>query len=225
MTVLYQGYGMTEVYPLPMPAVMRPDMPADTIGIPVRWMDYGVVDEDDQMLPPGQEGELVFRPRLPYSMVSGYYKNADATVRALRNFMFHTGDVGVYDEDGTLHYRGRKQEHIRRRGENVSAPELEQVALSHPLVLEAAAYGVPSELGEHDIKLDLVLVNDSGGAPDGDFLAQLHSWLRDNLPRYMVPRYLERRSAFPKTPSERIEKYRLAELALDRAEVFDAGAR
>jgi carnitine-CoA ligase len=216
--MLWQGYGMTEVYPLPMPPVMRPGVPTDTIGRPVRWMDYGVVDENDQLVPPGVQGELVFRPRLPYSMVSGYYKDPAATVHALRNFMFHTGDIGVYDEDGTLHYRGRKQEHIRRRGENVSAPELEHVALSHSAVLEAAAYGVPSELGEHDIKLDVVLAVDVA-------LHELHDWLRDHLPKYMVPRYLERHARFPKTPSERVEKYRLAELPLDRPEVLDTGTR
>lgn len=216
--LLWQGYGMTEIYPLPMPSAMRQGVPPDTIGVPVSWMDYGVVDDDDQMVKPGELGELVFRPRLPHSMVSGYYRDPAATVHALRNFMFHTGDIGSYDEDGTLHYRGRKQEHIRRRGENVSAPELEQVALAHHAVLEAAAYGVPSELGEHDIKLDVVL------SVDVD-LQELHDWLRGNLPKYMVPRYLERHHSFPKTPSERIEKYRLAELRLDRPGVLDAGPR
>jgi crotonobetaine/carnitine-CoA ligase len=216
--LLYQGYGMTEVYPLPMPPAMRPGVASDTIGIPVSWMDYGVVDENDQLVDPGVPGELVFRPRLPYSMINGYYGDPAATVHALRNFAFHTGDIGVYDEDGTLHYRGRMQEHIRRRGENVSAPELEHVALSHSAVLEAAAYGVPSALGEHDIKLDVVLTEDIP-------LDELYEWLRDNLPKYMVPRYLERRDSFPKTPSERVEKYRLVSLTVDRPEVLDAGER
>lgn len=216
--LLSQGYGSTECYPLPMPREMRPDMPPDTIGVPVRFMDYGVVDEYDQMLPPGTSGELVLRPRLPYAMVSGYYRNPEATAHALRNFMFHTGDIAVYDDDGTLHYRGRKQEHIRRRGENVSAVELEHVALTHSAVIEAAAFGLPSDVGEHDIKLDVVLTTDIP-------LADLHAWLRVNLPKYMVPRYLERRDGFPKTPSERIEKYLLAEQGLGRPGVYDSGER
>ena len=213
--LLWQGYGMTEVYPLPMPATMRSNVPPDTIGRPVDWMDFGVVDEHDQLLAPGQQGELVFRPRLPYAMVSGYYRDPAATAYAFRNFLFHTGDLGTYDADGTLHYRGRKQEHIRRRGENISALELEQVALGHPAVLEAAAYGVPSELGEHDIKLDVVLTGELA-------LADLHTWLTGHLPRYMVPRYLQRQASFPKTPSERVEKYRLVATPFDRAQVFDA---
>ena len=216
--LLYQGFGMTEVYPVPMPTRMRPDMPADTVGIPVRWMDYGVVDEHDELVPSGEPGELVVRPKLPHAMISGYYRDPAATAQAFRNFMFHTGDIAVYDEDGTLHYRGRKQEHIRRRGENVNAAELEHITLTHPTVLEAAAYGVASDLGEHDIKLDVVLAGDL--AP-----ADLHAWLLTRLPRYMTPRYLERVDEFPKTPSERIEKYRLASRPVDRPGVFDTGER
>jgi len=216
--LLWQGYGMTEVYPLPMRSDMLPDVPEDTLGYPVSWMDYGVVDPDDQLVPPATLGEIVFRPLLPHAMVAGYYRDPAATVAAFRNFAFHTGDVGYYDEDGCLHYRGRMQERIRRRGENISAAELEYVALRHDLVMEAAAYGVPSELGEHDVKLDVVLL-------EGGDLVDLHGWLSRNVPRYMVPRYLERRSAFPKTPSERVEKYKLAGEPLNRPEVLDMDGR
>ncbi len=216
--LLWQGYGMTEVYPLPMPARLRPGASMDTIGMPVEWMDYGVVDEHDALLPPGEVGELVFRPLLPYGMVDGYYRDPEATVTAFRNFAFHTGDLATYDDEGLLHYRGRKQERIRVRGENVSAGEVEFVALGHPAVVEAAAYGVPAEIGEEDLKLDVVL-------KESVDLGTLHAWLESNLPRHMVPRYLERRDAFPKTPSERIQKWRLTGEPLDRAEVFDAGPR
>ena len=216
VTLLWQGYGMTEVYPLPM----RPEMldgPPTTIGHPVTWMEYGVVDEHDRLVGPGEPGQLVFRPLMPNAMAHGYYKDPEATMVAFRNFMFHTGDVATYDEDGCLHYRGRMQERIRRRGENVSALELELVALRHPQVLEAAAFAVPGEFGEDDVKLDVVLKDDLD-------LAELHAWLVENLPRFMVPRYVERREAFPKTPSERVEKYKLAEEGAERPGVLDADA-
>jgi carnitine-CoA ligase len=214
--LLWQGYGMTEVYPLPM----RPEMlkgPPTTIGHPVTWMEYGVVDEHDRLLGPGEVGQLVFRPLIPDAMARGYYKDPEATVAAFRNLMFHTGDLASYDEDGCLHYRGRMQERIRRRGENVSALELELVALRHPQVLEAAAFAVPGEFGEDDVKLDVVLT-------EGLDLEALHAWLVENLPRFMVPRYLERREAFPKTPSERVEKYKLAGEGAGRPGVMDADA-
>jgi carnitine-CoA ligase len=216
--MLWQGYGMTEVYPLPMRRELLEGVPPTAIGHPVTWMEYGVVDEHDDLLGPDEVGELVFRPLMPHAMVHGYYGDAEATAHVFRNLMFHTGDLATYDAEGVLHYRGRMQERIRRRGENVSAFELEAVALLHEQVVECAAFGVPGEFGEHDVKLDCVVRGEIAHA-------DLHAWLVTQLPRYMVPRYLEFRSAFPKTPSERIEKYRLAAEGLDRHGVFDAGAR
>ena len=212
--LLWQGYGMTEIYPHPMPSTLEEGLPKDTIGHPASWFDYGVVDENDRMLPPGEVGELVYRPRLPHSMAREYYKDPEATVTAFRNFMFHTGDLGYRDEEGRLHYAGRRQDRIRRRGENVSAAELEFIALGHPDVLEAAAFGVPGELGEHEIKLDVVTAE--GRELD---LGAYHDWLEERLPRFMVPRYLELRPSFPKTPSERIEKYKLMQEGVERPAV------
>lgn len=215
--LIWWGYGMTEVYPLPMidPATQDRSLPMDTIGMPVAWMDYGVVDAHDELVGPNEVGELVFRPRIPHALVSEYYRDPERTLEAFRNLLFHTGDLATYDEQGLLHYRSRTQDRIRRRGENVSAPELEWVALTHASVVEAAAYGIPSDLGEEDVKLDLVLREP---VP----VDELHAWLCENAPRYMVPRYLEIRDVFPKTPSERIEKYRLKAEPVGRPQVFDA---
>jgi crotonobetaine/carnitine-CoA ligase len=215
--ILSQCYAMTEVFPLPATFEQIPDVPVDTIGMPVCWMDYGIVDENDNMLPPGEVGELVWRSVMPYGMFSGYYREPELTLEAFRNFWFHTGDGAYYDERGLLHFKGRIKDRIRRRGELVNAAELEYVALLHGHALEAAAYGVPSELGEEDVKLDVVL---SMHVEHVEF----HAWLVENLPRYMVPRYLEYRTEFPKTPSLRIEKYKLTQEPVDRPEVFDAEA-
>jgi crotonobetaine/carnitine-CoA ligase len=215
--LIWWGYGMTEVYPLPMidPEAQDRSLPMDTLGMPVSWMDYGVVDEHDELVGPDEVGELVFRPRIPHALVSEYYRDPERTLEAFRNLLFHTGDLATYDERGLLHYRSRTQDRIRRRGENVSAPELEWVVLTHELVVEAAAYGVPSDLGEEDVKLDVVLREPV--PPE-----ELHRWLCENLPRYMIPRYVEVRDSFPKTPSERIEKYKLKAEPATRAVVFDA---
>jgi crotonobetaine/carnitine-CoA ligase len=214
--LLIQGFGMTEIYPMAMVSD-RPDevVPLDTLGRPPAWTDFGVVDDNDALLPPGERGEIVFRPRIPHAMMSGYFQNPEQTVEAFRNLMFHTGDLGYYDELGRLHYRGRKQERIRVKGEMVSAPELEYLALSHSEVLEAAAFGVPAELGEEDIKLDVRVTGELSAV-------ELYEWLQEAAPRYMVPRYIELRDSFPKTPSERIEKYKLKAEGHDRLGVFDA---
>lgn len=212
--IIWQGYAMTEVEPMPMRKEMLADVPIDTLGYIARWMDWGVVDEHDRLLPPGERGELIVRSLVPKGMFDGYYGRPDVTVNAFRNFAFHTGDLTSYDDDGLLHFHGRMQERIRRRGENISASEVEYVVLRHADVLEAAVYGVPSPLGEQDVKLDIV------GRETLD-LDALIEWLRDNLPRYMVPRFIECRDSFPKTPSERIRKHLLIDQPLDRPEVRD----
>jgi crotonobetaine/carnitine-CoA ligase len=215
--ILRQGWAMTEVFPCIMQQDQVPDWPEDSIGYPTGWFDYGVVDDDDAMVAPGEVGQLVFRPIEPYSMFSGYYKEPEITNEAFKNFWFHTGDAASYEENGMLRFRGRLKDRIRRRGEMVTAGEVEYVALLHPMVREAAAYGVPADLGEEDVKLDVVV-------SETIELVEFHAWLTTNLPRFMVPRYLEIRAEFPKTPSERVEKYKLKEQPLDRPEVFDVGA-
>ena len=87
-------------------------------GKPIEDYEVRIVDDDDLPLGPCQTGELVFRPRAPYTMMTGYYKMPEATLEAFRNLWFHTGDLGYFDEDGFLYYVGRKKDAIRRRGEN-----------------------------------------------------------------------------------------------------------
>lgn len=213
--ILWQGYGMTEVYPHPMAHTMEEGVPYDTVGHAAAWMDYGVVDEHDRMLPTGEAGQLVYRPRLPDAMARGYFDDPAATARAFRNFMFHTGDLGVLDEQGRVHYRGRMQDRIRRRGENISAAELEFVACRHEAIVEAAAYGVPGEFGEHEVKLDVVCCEQELD------LCAYHAWLCAELPRYMVPRYLELLPELPKSASAKIQKHKLAQAGIDRPAVLD----
>ena len=214
VTLWWQGYGMTEISPIPMPSRMEPDVPADTVGHPCSWFDYGVVDAHDLPVPTGEVGQLVFRPLIPHAMASEYYKRPDATVEALRNGMFHTGDMATLDDAGRVHYRGRGSDRIRVRGENVTAAELEAVACEHEVVLEAAAYAVPGEFGEDEIKLDV-------RCPDAIDLAILHEWLTERLPKFMVPRYLEQRTEFPRTGTQKIEKFRLAREPLERPTVVE----
>ena len=218
--ILWQGYGMTEVYPHPMQAVMEPGVPYDTVGHPVAWMDYGAVDELDRLLPPGEIGQLAYRPRLTDAMAREYFKEPAATVEAFRNFMFHTGDLGFVDTEGRVHYAGRVQDRIRRRGENISAAELEMIAMGHEAIVEAAAVGVPGEFGEHEVKL-CVATND----PELD-VATYHAWLSERLPSFMVPMYVEVLAELPKSPSAKIQKHKLVEAGVDGPEVhvFDPRA-
>src|SRR5205823_12984059 len=127
------------------------------------------------------------------------------TEHAFRDGWFHTGDLASRDDDGFFYYAGRKKESMRRRGENVSAWEIENVVDQFPGVLESAAHGVPSELGEDDIKV--VLVPREGATIDPrarvDFCRARMAWHEG--PRYVAVRREIRRSAGARPPFARPE--------------------
>ncbi|MBV9919771.1 MAG: AMP-binding protein, partial [Pseudonocardia sp.] len=162
-------------------------------------------------------GELVLRTDLLWQTSLGYYKMPEATLAAFTNGWFHTGDRAYCDADGYLYFVDRKKDAIRRRGENISAYEVETVLCRHPAVVEAAAVPVPSELGEDDVMAYVV------AAPDAEIdHAELVRFCADRMAYYMVPRYLDVVDALPKTPSEKIEKYKLAVAARERlGELWD----
>jgi crotonobetaine/carnitine-CoA ligase len=201
---LTEVYGMTEV---PNTVANLPDsFRVGAAGRESTEYDVRVVDEDDQFLPPGVAGEIVVRPRKPGIMVMEYYRMPEATVRAFRNLWFHTGDRGRFDEDGYLYFLDRMKDAIRRRGENISSWEVEKTANAFPPVLEAAAYGVPSDLSEEEVMV--AVVAKPGHEVD---IVELMEHCAANLPHFAVPRYVRLMDELPKTPSQRVEKYRLRE--------------
>jgi crotonobetaine/carnitine-CoA ligase len=151
-------------------------------------------------------GELAVRPREPGLMNTGYYGMPEATSAAWRDGWFLTGDLATRDADGNYFFAGRRKEVIRRRGENISAFEVEEVVLEHPDVLDAAAYGVPSELSEEDVMVAVVARPGRRVDP-----AALVAHCDGRMARYMVPRYVDVVEALPRTPTEKVEKYRLIE--------------
>jgi crotonobetaine/carnitine-CoA ligase len=104
---------------------------------------------------------------------------------------------------------GRRKDMVRRRGENISAAEVEQVIESHPAVLACAVYGVPSELTEEEVMACVVLR--PGERPDAPALA---AWCATRMARFMVPRYLRFAESLPKTPTDKVEKFRLQQAGI-----------
>ncbi|HEX6350747.1 MAG TPA: AMP-binding protein [Candidatus Dormibacteraeota bacterium] len=156
-----------------------------------------------------EDGELLVRCSEPGLMTLGYYGMPEVTAEAFRNGWFHTGDLARLDGEGWLYYLGRKKDMIRRRGENISAFEVEEVVQGHPAVLQAAAFGVPSELTEEEVKVCVVLRPGASLAH-----AELARWCEGRMAKHMVPRYIEFLDDLPLTPTEKVEKYRLREAGL-----------
>ncbi|MCL2582728.1 MAG: AMP-binding protein [Streptosporangiales bacterium] len=166
--------------------------------------EVAVVDSSDREVGNGVAGELVLRPRQPFVLTTGYYGAPDATIQTFRNLWFHTGDRVWRDDDGYFYFLDRMKDSIRRRGENISAFDLECEVNLHPAVLECAAIGVPSELEEEEVKLAVVR---QPGVRLGH--EELITYCQEKLPRHMVPRYLEFVDELPRTPTEKVAKYRL----------------
>lgn len=202
LRVVYETFGMTEGI-VALPAIAEPRRPG-CCGRPAEGAEVRIVDEDDQMLGPEQIGEIVMRPDAPYTMMSGYYKLPEETLEAFRNLWFHTGDLGYLDQDGYLYFVGRKKEAIRRRGENISAFEVEKIVNQHPRVLESAAIAVPSELSEDEVKIVVVLKEGEQLSPE-----ELVKFCEERMAYFMVPRFIEFCEVLPKTPTQRVEKYKL----------------
>lgn len=179
-------FGGTEVG---TPLYAGPDVSADPASTG-KWVTAGyeirVVDEHDYPVPDGQVGEMIVRTTEPWRMMAGYFGMPDKTAEAWRNGWFHTGDGVVRDANGRYHFVDRIKDSMRRRGENISSMEVEAYVNEHPSVAETAAIAVPSEFGEDEVKVCVVL------HPGGDVgYAELHAFLAGRMPAFMVPRYIE----------------------------------
>ena len=144
------------------------------------------------------------RTREPWIFAQGYYNMPEATARTNRNLWFHTGDRGYLDADGYIYFVDRKKDAIRRRGENISSYEVEQIILKHPAVLDVAVFPVTSEHSEDEVMATVVLREGQSLAP-----AALIDFCQSNMAYFMVPRFLEFAAQLPKTMTEKVEKYKL----------------
>lgn len=177
---------------------------AGSCGKPINGYRVKLVDDNDEEVAPGEVGEVIVQPESMYLGTAGYYKMPSESMELMKNFWFHTGDLARQDEDGYFYYADRKKQAIRRRGENISSFEVEGVINEHDSVLESCVVGVPSDLGEEDVKAIVVL-------KDGHTLeySELIEWCKARMAYFCVPRYIAYRDSLPKTPSDRVEKYKL----------------
>ena len=135
------------------------------------------------------------------AIMPGYWRNDEQNTESLRDGWLYTGDLGWVDADGFLYFVDRKKDIIRRRGENISSQEVENVVKRHPNVLDCAVLAVPSELGEDEVKA--YVTPREGATPDPE---ELVYWCAENLAYFKVPRYWEIRDELPRTPSLRVRK-------------------
>jgi crotonobetaine/carnitine-CoA ligase len=202
---LVELYGLTEAGAVIFPPLDAPRR-LGSCGKAVWPYDTRLLDEQGFEVPDGEPGELVIRPLEPSVIMDGYYGMPEATLAAFRNLWFHTGDVLKKDADGYLYFVGRRKDIVRRRGENISAAEVEMVIEEHPDVLECAIIGVPSDMTEEEVMACLVLRAGSSLSHE-----ELAGFCAKRMARFMVPRYIRFLDVLPKTPTDKVEKFRLQE--------------
>ena len=200
---LTPGYGLTEVAMVVYNKIGQSSSP-DSSGYRIDQYDVRIVDDDGNEVPDGESGEVIVRPLQPDIMFQGYWRRAEDTMKVMKDLWFHSGDIGKFDEQGCFFFVDRKKDYMRRRGENISSFELESTFRGHPDIVDLAVHAVPSEVGEDDVKVSLILQEGSTLTEE-----QLCIWAIDRLPYFAVPRYIEFRKELPRSPVGRVLKYML----------------
>jgi len=180
-------------------------------GLTHGWAEVAILDDDDQPLPPNAVGQIALRPRYPHIFMSGYFNAPERTLECLSNLWLHTGDLGCLDEDGFLYFTGRQAHWLRRRGENISAYEVESVLSRCPGVREAVVVGVPSEKGEEEVKAFIIRDPALALAP-----ADLAAWCEGRIAAFKIPRFVAFVDEFPRSVTKReVERHKLRALPGD----------
>jgi crotonobetaine/carnitine-CoA ligase len=160
-----------------------------------------VVAADGRKLGAGETGELLLRNPV---VTPGYWGMPEETAKAITDGWLHTGDLVTVGADDIYTFVGRQKEVLRRRGENLSPLEVEEVLQAHPAVQDCAVVGVPSDLSEEEVKAFLVPAD--GSALD---FTELHAYAAERLAAFKVPRYWQAIDELPRTPTARVAKHRL----------------
>ncbi|PWI11381.1 ATP-dependent acyl-CoA ligase [Streptomyces sp. NWU339] len=198
------GYSLTDYGPSHAYTLADPPSKLGSAGRPRPGMEARIVDANDLDVACGTSGELVIRTSVPWNESTGYYGMPEQTLASRRNGWFHTGDLCRIDADGYMWFEDRLKDVIRRRGENISAFELERAVSKLDGVRDVAAVAVPSELEEDEVALFLEL---SDASPEA--MTTLQKQCESVLPRYMHPEFYVPVETLPRNASHKIEKYKL----------------
>jgi long-chain acyl-CoA synthetase len=202
---ILEGYGLSETSPVAtFNHIGRPSKPG-TVGQAVVGVEVACVDDQDVPVPVGERGEVVIRG---HNIMKGYYKRPEATAEATRNGWFHSGDIGILDEDGYLAIVDRKKDMILRGGFNVYPRELEEILMTHQAVSLCAVVGVPDERLGEEVKAFIVLKPGALASAD-----EVIAWCRERMAAYKCPRFVEFRDQLPIGATGKILKRELREKA------------
>jgi len=203
--IFRQGYGLTEVGANCFSMTDEDSVPkTGSVGKPIFHSEMRIVDpESNADLPAGTAGELLIRG--PH-VCSGYWRNPEATAKAIVDGWFHTGDMAHKDEDGFFYIDGRYKDMIKSGGENIYAAEVESVLREHPAVKDAALIGKPDKTwGE--VGLMIVILEDGKTTTEDE----LKEFCREHLAKFKVPKEIVFADDLPYSAYGKVEKIKLRE--------------
>ncbi|MCL5971938.1 MAG: AMP-binding protein [Firmicutes bacterium] len=201
---LVEGYGLTESGPggtciYAVDARRKPG----SVGQPGPYVRVGIMDDDGRLLGFNNTGEIVMQS--PTEM-TGYYRDAEATAAAFRGGWLHTGDVGRMDAEGFLYVEDRKQDMIIRGGVNIYPREIEEVLHQHPMISEAAVFGVPDPVMGEEV-MACIICQTPGELQPSDIVA----YCQTRLAHFKVPRYVAMKTELPRNATGKVLKRQLRE--------------
>jgi len=198
---IQEGFGLSETSPVASFGTLDKPRKAGSIGYPVWGVELCILDDDDNPVADGERGEICIRG---HNIMKGYLGRPDATKEALKGGWFHSGDIGLCDEDGCYWIVDRKKDMILRGGFNVYPREVEEVLYAHEAVIEAAVIGIPHESHGEEVKAVVALAKDKDVSQE-DVIA----FCKERLAAYKYPRIVEFLEALPKGPTGKILKREL----------------
>jgi fatty-acyl-CoA synthase len=214
------AYGMTETSPVSFQT--RSDAPLDkrvsTVGQIHPHLEVKIVDPaTGQVVPIGQTGELCTRG---YSVMLGYWNNAEATSRAIDAARWmHTGDLAIMDADGYVNIVGRIKDMIIRGGENVYPREIEEFLYAHPKISDVQVIGVPDAKYGEEIMAWVKLREGEMATEE-----EIRDFCRGQIAHYKIPRYVKFTDSFPMTVTGKIQKFLMREQSIKELDLASAAA-
>ncbi|MDP4997797.1 MAG: long-chain fatty acid--CoA ligase [Saprospiraceae bacterium] len=198
---IYEGYGMSEGSPVVTFNHPGMERKAGSIGVPVWGVEVMIADDNDEPLPVGEPGQLLYRG---HNVMKGYYNKPEANAETLKGGWLHSGDVAYKDADGYYFIVDRTKDMIIRGGLNVYPREVEELMLEHDAVSLVAVIGVPDDKLGEEIKACVVLKE--GKTVEADALIE---WTKARIAAYKYPRIVEFRSSLPMNATGKILKREL----------------
>ena len=199
---LLQIYGMTETMGPPLMNPIDYERRNLSVGLPVMGYEVELVNESGEPVSQGQIGQIVVKGKAGWTLMKGYFKDAQATADTLRDEWLWSGDNAYQDEDGYFYFVDRAKDMIKRSGENVAANEVEAVVMQHPKVFDCAVIGVPDSMRDEAIKAFVVLKQGEQAEAD-----EIINWCKTRLAKFRVPEFIEFRAELPRTSVGKIQKH------------------